>query len=158
MERSDEFFNERRLTSKLKHLVLKRYVKEIAYHLGSTNPTVYYVDGFAGLGTYGPPPEDGSPLLIARLARELRIVPKPVRLRCINVEAKPKFFKSLEEATREFVPDVIDKNIHSTFVEAIPEILTHLGDAGCVLLHRSIRNERHTVRAFATGLSSQSYY
>ena len=129
MEWSDEFFTQRRLTSKLKHLVLKRYVKEFAYHLGSTNPKVYYVDGFAGPGTYGPPPEDGSPLLIARLARELRTVPKPINLRCINVEAKARFFKSLQTATEEFVPDVIDKNIHSTFVEAIPEILNHIDDA-----------------------------
>ncbi len=45
----DEFFTERRrLTSKLKHFVLRRYVKEFAYHLG----TVYYVDGFAGAGEY----------------------------------------------------------------------------------------------------------
>jgi three-Cys-motif partner protein len=129
MEWSDEFFTERRLTSKLKHLVLKRYVKEFAYHLGSTNPTVYYIDGFAGPGTYGPPHQDGSPLLIARLAHEIRTGPNPVTLRCINVEAKPKNFKSLEAATRPFVGDVIDKNIPSTFVEAIPEILAHVGDA-----------------------------
>lgn len=46
------FFTERRLTSKLKHLVLERYVKEFAYHLGSAYTTVYYVDGFAGPGAY----------------------------------------------------------------------------------------------------------
>ena len=37
----DEFFESRRLTSKLKHYVLRRYVKEFAYHLGpSTTLTV----------------------------------------------------------------------------------------------------------------------
>jgi three-Cys-motif partner protein len=127
---SDKFFAERRrLTSTLKHLVLKRYVKEFAYHLGSSNPTIYYIDGFAGPGRYGSPPEDGSPLLIARLARELRTAPRPINLRCINVEAKSKFFTSLEEATQDFVPDVIVKNIHSTFVGAVPEVLSHVGNA-----------------------------
>jgi three-Cys-motif partner protein len=130
MDWSDEFFTGRRLTSKLKHFVLRRYMKEFAYHLGSMNSTVFYVDGFAGAGVYeGPPREDGSPLLIARLAREIRTGPNAVTLRCINVEAIPGRFGSLEAATREFVPDVIEKNIRSTFVEAIPEILSLVGDA-----------------------------
>jgi three-Cys-motif partner protein len=130
MEWSDEFFTERRLTSKLKHLVLRRYVKEFAYHLGSVNPTVYYVDGFAGAGVYtGPPQEQGSPLLIARLAREIRTGPNAVTLRCINVEADKGRFESLQAATHEFMPDVVEKNIRSTFVEAIPEILNQIGAA-----------------------------
>jgi hypothetical protein len=53
MEWSEQFFTERQLTSKLKHLVLRRYVKEFAYHLGSARRVVYYVDGFAGPGVYG---------------------------------------------------------------------------------------------------------
>jgi three-Cys-motif partner protein len=128
--------------------VLRRYVKEFAYHLGSVNPTVYYVDGFAGAGVYtdvrqddSPPPllideprpaprqEEGSPLLIARLAREIRTGPNAVTLRCINVEADKGRFESLQSATQEFVPDVVAKNIRSTFVEAIPEILGLIGDA-----------------------------
>jgi three-Cys-motif partner protein len=130
MEWSDEFFAERRLTSKLKHLVLRRYVKEFAYHLGSVNPTVYYVDGFAGAGVYtGPPREEGSPLLIARLARDLRSGPNAVALRCINVEADKGRFESLQSATQEFIPDIVAKNIRSTFVEAIPEVLSLIGDA-----------------------------
>lgn len=42
---SEKFFTQRRLTSKLKHFVLQRYVKEFALHLGSVRPLVYYVDG-----------------------------------------------------------------------------------------------------------------
>jgi len=130
MEWSDEFFAERRLTSKLKHLVLRRYVKEFAYHLGSTNPTVYYIDGFAGAGVYsGPPREDGSPLLIARLAGEVRTGPNAVTLRCINVEADKGRFESLEAGTEEFKPDIVEKNIRGSFVDAIPEILERVGDA-----------------------------
>ena len=125
---SDEFFDERRLTSKLKHYVLRRYVKEFAYHLSSTNPTVYYIDGFAGSGRYRDT-EDGSPRLIARLARELRAGSKPVTLRCINVEEHRGRFENLEAATQEFMPDVVEKNIRGTFVEAIPEVLERIGSA-----------------------------
>src|SRR5688572_1205662 len=120
---SDDFFDERRLTSKLKHYVLRRYVKEFAYHLGSTNPTVYYVDGFAGSGVYRESGEEGSPLLIARLARDLRTGLTPVTLRCINVEGDKGRFEDLEAATREYMPDVVERNISATFTEAIPEIL-----------------------------------
>lgn len=49
------FFDPRRRTSKLKHLVLGPYFKEFAYHLGSARPVIYYVDGFAGAGAYGRP-------------------------------------------------------------------------------------------------------
>ena len=130
MDWSDEFFAHRRLTSKLKHLVLRRYVKEFAYHLGKSNPTVFYVDGFAGAGVYpGPPQEDGSPLLIARLAKQLRAGPKPIRLQCINVEADSDRFQSLQAATADFGAEIISRNIQKTFVEAIPEVLDIVGNS-----------------------------
>jgi three-Cys-motif partner protein len=129
----DEFFSgQRRLTSKLKHLVLRPYVKEFAYHLGSVRPVVYYVDGFAGAGVYtaGTHREDGSPLMIARLAEELRgATPRPIQLHCINVEADKERFESLEAETAVFTPDIVEQNYHSTFIEALPDILRRIGDA-----------------------------
>jgi three-Cys-motif partner protein len=130
MDWSDEFFAHRRLTSKLKHLVLRRYVKEFAYHLGKSNPTVFYIDGFAGAGVYpGPPREEGSPLLIARLAQQLHAGPRPIGLRCINVEADPERFQSLQTSTAGFESDIIERNIHKTFVDAIPEVLDLVGNS-----------------------------
>src|SRR5580700_8813746 len=102
---SEQFFAQRRLTSKLKHLVLQAYVKEFAYHLGSVRPVVYYVDGFAGAGSYEvdeTTQEDGSPLLIARLAEQVKASSHPLDLRCLNVESNRKRFNSLEEATKKF--------------------------------------------------------
>ncbi len=127
---SNEFFTEpRRLTSKLKHYVLERYVKEFAYYLGSTNRVVYYVDGFAGSGTYKETGEDGSPLLIARLARRLQTGPNSVTLRCINVEEDKGRFENLAAATADFMPDVVEQNLRGTFVGALPEILERIGNA-----------------------------
>jgi len=127
-----EFFSgERRLTSKLKHLVLRPYVKEFAYHLSSVHPIVYYVDGFAGAGVYTSEShrEDGSPLLIARLAQELRTAPRGIQLRCLNVEADRERFDSLEAATDPFKPQIVEHNYHSTFVDALPNILERIGHA-----------------------------
>jgi len=127
-----EFFSgERRLTSKLKHLVLRPYVKEFAYHLSSVHPIVYYVDGFAGAGVYTSEShrEDGSPLLIARLAQELRTAPRGIQLRCLNLEADRERFDSLEAATDPFKPQIVEHNYHSTFVDALPNILERIGHA-----------------------------
>jgi three-Cys-motif partner protein len=131
MSWSEEFFNQRRLTSKLKHLVLQGYVKEFAYHLGSVQPTVYYVDGFAGAGAYVQEAkrEDGSPLLVAKLAQEIKTSPRPFNLRCLNVESNRKRFISLEEETSAFRPHIIEKNYNSSFVKALADILTRIASA-----------------------------
>jgi len=123
----DEFFESRRLTSKLKHYVLRRYVKEFAYHLGTT----YHVDGFAGAGEYGTGEnrEAGSPILIARLATEIATAPRSIQLRCLNVEADNERFASLEAATAPYKPHIVEHNYHSAFADAIPDILSRIGDA-----------------------------
>lgn len=66
---------------------------------------------------------------VIHFARDLRSGPNAVALRCINVEADKGRFESLQSATQEFIPDVVEKNIRPTFVEAIPEILNLIGDA-----------------------------
>jgi three-Cys-motif partner protein len=127
----EQFFIQPRLTSKLKHLVLRAYVKEFAYHLGSVRPVVYYVDGFAGAGVYGhgARTEDGSPLLIARLAQEISTYSRPVDLRCLNVESDLKRFRSLEAVTEPFRPGIVEKNYHGTFADAIPDVIKRIGNA-----------------------------
>lgn len=126
-----QFFDQRRLTSKLKHIVLSGYVKEFAYHLGSVRDVIYYTDGFAGAGSYahGSTSEDGSPLLIARQAKQIRMSAHPFNLRCLNVEANRKRFESLEAATAPFKPEIVEQNYHSTFIEALPDILRRVGHA-----------------------------
>ena len=126
----DRFFEERRLTSQLKHLVLRDYVREFAYHLGSESRPVYYIDGFAGPGQYrapGRPPEDGSPLLIAKLAEQIRASANPFELRCLNVEKVPTSHQRLQDATAAFRPQIVEHNYRSTFAEAIPDVLQRIG-------------------------------
>ncbi len=73
--------------------------------------------------------EDGSPLLIARLATEIATGPRSIQLRCLNVEADAERFASLEVATAPFKPQIVEHNYHSTFVDALPDILQRIGDA-----------------------------
>lgn len=120
------FFEERKLTSALKHLILKRYVKEFAYHLGRPRGAVYYVDGFAGRGSYRGSDgtiEPGSPLLIAKLAETIRTSPTPFELRCLSVEEALASHRELERVTAPFAPHIVEKNYLGTFVDVLPDIL-----------------------------------
>lgn len=124
------FFIERRLTSKLKHIILRQYVKEFAYYLGSAHSTVYYVDCFAGPGEYrnqAGEAEKGSPLLIAELAREIERTQSRFRMKCLNVEADRKNYDDLESITAPYRSEIVERNYHGNFVDALPEILNRIG-------------------------------
>lgn len=126
------FFTDRRLTSKLKHIILRRYVKEFAYHLGSVQPTVYYVDGFAGPGEYKNSAgqiEKGSPLLIAELAREIERTHGKFRMKCLNVEADQRNYHDLGSATGPYRPEIVEGNYHGNFISVLPEILNRIGSS-----------------------------
>jgi hypothetical protein len=128
----DAFFDQPRLTSKLKHLILEPYVKEFAYHLGSARRTIYYIDGFAGAGGYHRPTgefEPGSPVLIASFAERLRASSAPFALKCLNVEADRKRYQQLTAATVAFANRVVERNYCAEFTRALPDILRRIGDA-----------------------------
>jgi three-Cys-motif partner protein len=128
----DAFFDQPRLTSKLKHLILEPYVKEFAYHLGSARQTIYYVDGFAGAGGYHRPSgafEPGSPVLIASFAERLRASRAPFALKCLNVEADRERYQQLMDATAAFPDHVVEQNYCATFTEVLPDILRRIGPA-----------------------------
>lgn len=124
------FFDRRRRTSKLKHLVLAPYFKEFAYHLGSARPVIYYVDGFAGSGSFGRADggvDHGSPVLIAQFADALLEGSSTFQVRCLNIEATRKRYRELCAATAGF--QSVEKNYAEPFVEALPDVLRRIGDA-----------------------------
>src|SRR5215831_11307744 len=81
----EEFFQHRREWSRWKHHLLRRYLGQFAGIVGSTHRQVYYVDGFAGEGRYKDPPEDGSPVIAAKLATDRSVV-RSYAVHCINIE------------------------------------------------------------------------
>jgi three-Cys-motif partner protein len=119
-----DFFTARREWSRWKHRLLYRYLGKFAAILGSRHHTIFYVDGFAGAGQYTDPPEPGSPVIAATLARDAEAVQRGYTLKCINVE--PTSFDSLVAATTSVAPRLVD-NRRGTFRDHIPDILTTIG-------------------------------
>jgi len=115
---TDEFFEHKREWSRWKHRLLYRYLAQFAGIVGSKHPVVYYVDGFAGEGRYRNPPEDGSPVIAARLASQTP-ASRGYALRCINIE--PIHYVELSAATAEYGSLVLNRQ--GTFRENLDDVL-----------------------------------
>lgn len=126
MTQKTNFFTELKDWSKRKHSIVKKYLNGFAKILGgSTNKPVYYVDGFAGRGTYEHG-EKGSPVIAAELAEHYRDEGKSYRLYCINVECDPDNFANLQSETSNFGNLVT--NFLGTFTDNLDAILSHIGN------------------------------
>lgn len=120
------FFDTLREWSRWKHEVLRRYLPKFAGILGSWYGVIWYVDGFAGAGTYGEEARvPGSPLIGAGLAETVATLRRRYRLQCINVE--PTHFRALERATANYQPPLL-RNLEGTFRQHLPTILGLTGD------------------------------
>src|SRR5205823_14376494 len=89
-----DFFDDLKDWSERKLQLLQNYVEAASKIMGE----VYYIDGFAGEGTY----EDnskGSPVRIAELAQRYKIEAKPYSLKCINIEENKNRFANLQATT-----------------------------------------------------------
>jgi three-Cys-motif partner protein len=104
--------------------LLKKYVDPAAKILGS-KMQIYYVDGFAGRGTYRDGSK-GSPIRIAELAKQFEIEGKPYSFRCINVEENEEYFANLQADTAQFGSTV--QNIHGRFADNLDFILQVIGN------------------------------
>ena len=89
----EDFFDKMHEWSERKLQLLQRYVDPAAKILGSIKQ-IYYVDGFAGRGTYRDGSK-GSPIRIAELAQQYEKEGKSYSFRCINVEEDDEYFANL---------------------------------------------------------------
>ncbi len=121
-----DFFDDLKDWSERKLQLLEKYVEAASKIMGSGNMgEVYYVDGFAGEGTY----EDnskGSPVRIAELAQRYKIEAKPYSLKCINIEENKNRFANLQATTVQF-GDLVT-NLKGTFTENIEQIVRRIGN------------------------------
>jgi three-Cys-motif partner protein len=94
-----EFFEEANDASRHKLAILSKYLKPLAYKIGSGWPQLWIVDGFAGAGEYKPDADGvaqpGSPRIAAVWAKDLERTRGQQVLRCINVESHPKVYETL---------------------------------------------------------------
>jgi three-Cys-motif partner protein len=121
---TEEFFSRKREWSRWKHSLLKRYLGQFSGIVGSAHPTVYYIDGFAGEGRYKDPPEDGSPVIAARIAAAAVAKRRAFRLRCINVE--PESYEELCASTDSFDKSLV-QNLKGTFADNLASVLATIG-------------------------------
>ncbi len=119
-----EYFNDLKEWSKRKLDLVRKYLDGASKILGSID-VVYYIDGFAGRGSYGSEADGlipGSPLQAARLAQDS----KSYSLRCINIEKDPDVFAALERELKPYQGFVT--NINGEFSQHIGQILTLVGN------------------------------
>jgi len=129
-----DFFDELRFWSRTKLRVLEKYIDAYLRKRGRSHQVVYYVDGFAGQGTYGRESrtvEEGSPLRLARLAQRIKDEGKPYRLVCLNVERNKKRCANLESSLAEFDPDIV-QTFCGSFTDHLPRIISIMGRAPIV--------------------------
>ncbi len=119
-----DFFERKREWSRWKHRLLHHYLAQFAGIVGSTHRAVFYVDGFAGEGRYKDPPEDGSPIIAAKIAAQTP-ADRGYSLRCFNVE--PECFEELQAATAAFGSSTVT-NLEGTFRENLDRVLAETSD------------------------------
>ncbi|MGH2506990.1 MAG: three-Cys-motif partner protein TcmP, partial [Ktedonobacteraceae bacterium] len=119
----DDFFLQMHEWSDRKLQLLQKYVDAAAKILGKID-TIYYVDGFAGRGTYFDGSQ-GSPMRIADLAQRFEREGKPYSFRCLNVEENDSHFANLAEQTAKY--GKIVRNFHGRFADHLDTILQIIG-------------------------------
>ncbi len=99
------FFDNVRDHSEIKLRILEKFLTPWAAKLGSIERTnsgvIWYIDGFAGPGTYGDGTE-GSPLIGLREADQINTANRGYELACSFVENKRSNWQSLEDLCRPF--------------------------------------------------------
>jgi three-Cys-motif partner protein len=108
-ENENFFDDELRVWSQRKLRILDQYMASYVKKRGSNRPRLYYVDGFAGRGTYGTsePFEDGSPLKIARLAQKIKDENQKYRLYCMNSEINSTRCARLKDVLSFVDPELV---------------------------------------------------
>src|SRR5689334_19077009 len=100
---ADTFFDELKIWSEIKLRILAKYLDAYRRIRGGFHSTIYFVDGFAGAGKFrtsmnSSESQDGSPVILAKLAQHVLDSDRGYRLVCINTEIDNNNFQSLKES------------------------------------------------------------
>jgi three-Cys-motif partner protein len=131
-----EYFQEHREWSARKHAVLIEYLpaffKALSKLSQERNAPMWYVDGYAGAGSYRDEKRGveslGSPILAAEQIGKLR-EQYSYNIRCLNTELKPDYFQQLQQATQSF--NYVE-NLQGDFRKCLSSVLKRV--EGCSTL------------------------
>jgi three-Cys-motif partner protein len=119
--------------TKIKHAILEKYLWAWLRILGKRVPLLYYIDGFAGKGSYQEKEpweiKPGSPVIAIKTYLEHKEKGVPYELKFINVEVDEANWQELEEVTRAFKSKADIDNKRGEFLDHIDEILLRIGSA-----------------------------
>ncbi len=103
------FFDELYVWSEIKLRILEKYFTAYLRKRAGSNSRIYYIDGFAGTGTFGTggTSQDGSPVRLAKLGRSLAQDAGRAQLVCLNIEVDPQHFALLQSALSPFPPTLV---------------------------------------------------
>jgi three-Cys-motif partner protein len=116
--------------TKIKHAILEKYLWAWLRILGKRVPLLYYVDGFAGKGSYWEEEtseiKPGSPVIAIKAYLEHKEKGEPYELKFINVEKSEANWLELEKATQGFKSKADIDNIRGEFLDNIDFILKNV--------------------------------
>lgn len=133
MSTPDDALYVRREQSRIKHVVLEKYLERFAIIVGSWAEGIVYVDGFSGPWNSVSEDFKDSSFAIAlqqlRSARETvrQIFGKNLQIKCVFLEKDPQAFAQLN-AFAKSQTDVEILALNRDFEEAVPDLTRMLGD------------------------------
>lgn len=126
IEDSDPYYD--REQTKIKHLVLEKYLERFAHIVGSWSRGIIYIDGFSGPWNTSTNDFQDSSFAIAlrklRAARETvhKVHKKDLRIECVFLEKDVLAYEKLEKFSMQ-QSDVKISPLNLPFEEAIPELV-----------------------------------
>jgi three-Cys-motif partner protein len=139
MTRTSHFFDHLRDHTEIKLRILRKFVRPWSAKLGYKTRArggkrIWYVDGFAGPGTYKDGAE-GSPIIGAGQALSVLRAASGHILGCVNVELDSTRYQALCRETHPYRQQGVPiSNLKGDFSEVIPEILKIVGQADAILV------------------------
>jgi three-Cys-motif partner protein len=126
----DFFDDDPHEASRLKIEAYGKYLKPFAYKLLSWNRRLYVVDGFAGAGRYKPKDDGvavlGSPMVAARMSREINLSKGRTAIRLINVEKDAGNYTELTRNLAGFGD--LCHNFLGEFAQKLDAVLLEIGE------------------------------
>jgi three-Cys-motif partner protein len=125
-EESDHYYE--REQTKIKHLVLEKYLERFAHIVGKWSEGILYIDGFSGPWNTASDDYQDSSFAIAlrrlRAARETvrKVHKKDLRIECVFLEKDARAYEKLKKFSLQ-QSDVKISPLNLPFEEAIPELV-----------------------------------